>query len=168
MGIGIAAVALTVALAGALVPVFSGANVLTLLLRVEDLADTRVLALALAFSLASFFNAIALYLVAARDLRDGFHREVTPALTKMFGAAGALVLVTYGGLKVLAAVVNMQSTLGVFTQGVGAAVMGLAAYGVAAYALGCREMMIVAPVVRRLAFWREFVPAAIREEEDLR
>lgn len=122
--------------------------------------------LALAFSIGSIVN-IALLWVSLR-LRIGSLGEakIFRALIPL-SVAGVVMASVIQGLKVwVATMVDMQTFVGIFTQGFVAGIAGLAAYFAVAYALGSSEARHVLSMYRRkVTPLRE--PVVVQNEDTL-
>ena len=127
------------------------------LLRVEDLAQTSVLVLAISFSVGSVLNAILLWL--------GFNRTFKTLDGSLFSsflqnAAAALILggSSYGFLRLTDGFFDLQTFFGVFFHGVSAAAVGLILASVFLWFSGNREVSDVIAVFRH-KFWKSEVVA---------
>ncbi|MEK7566931.1 MAG: lipid II flippase MurJ [Patescibacteria group bacterium] len=122
------------------------------LLRVEDLAQTSVLVLAISFSVGNVINAVLLWLGFNRSFKtlDG-----TLLRSTLQNAAAALILggVSYGVLRLTDEFFNLQTFLGVFFHGVSAATAGLFLALIYLWFSGNREMRDIAAVFRH-KFWK--------------
>jgi len=109
--------------------------------------------LALAFSIGSVANIAFLWVALRHRIGDLGERAVlrTLALTSVAGVAMAVVIQC---LKIaVAGVVDMQTFMGIFTQGAVAGLTGIGVYIGAAYLMGSEEARDVVRLYRR-----KFVP----------
>ncbi len=105
--------------------------------------------LALAFSVGSILNLAALWVFLRRRVGDLGEAKIMKPLLMMCGA-GALMAVTVQTAKVLLGrVVDMQSFLGIFTQGAVAGTLGLAVYVGAAVLMGSEDARRVVSLYAR-------------------
>lgn len=107
--------------------------------------------LAAAFSIASIFDVTVLWVMLKHRTGSLGEKEVIKALFQMSIAGAAMAVLIQFVKAMLAAVVNMQTFVGILTQGAVAGVLGLAAYLAVAYALGLREAREVRKIYRRRA-----------------
>ncbi len=95
------------------------------MLRVSDLSGTRVLLLPLAFTVGTTLNAVLLWIFFQRDF-GRFPKVVDRALGQ--SVVGSLVagIVSYQALNWLAPLLNLNTFVGIFIQGLVAGLLGLA------------------------------------------
>ena len=119
------------------------ARVIGAVFKISDLAHAPILALPLAFSLASVINLLALYFAFMLRIENFDSSRIVPSLFKINLAAACMAVAVYGALHIIAEWVNMQTFAGVFIQGGLAFVAGAAVYGAASYALRIPEFFSV-------------------------
>ena len=95
--------------------------------------------LALAFSVGSVLDLALLWVLLRHRVGDLAEKKIFIALVQLSGAGLLMALVIQIMKTLLASVVNMQTGLGIFTQGFLAGVAGLLAYVGVAYAMGSEE-----------------------------
>ncbi len=133
--------------ASALFPYFVG-----VLLKVEDLPNTVVLMLPLAFSLGSILNVVILWVSFEREFR-GFSNKVMRTLFETFGVSVIMGTAAYAGLDFLAKVVETSTLGGLFLQGLGAGLMAIVVGILVFIGLRNREIAGIWEVVRG-RFWK--------------
>ena len=113
-------------------------NTVERLLRVAELPGTSVLALALAFTLASLIGSTVIGVLFERRFR-GFIAQVR--LTLMQSIVAALIggAAAYAALVLLGLVADTTSSLSVFLTGLGGGLVGIAATALVYMLLGSRE-----------------------------
>ncbi len=116
-------------------------GVLASYLRVYGVAGASVLHLALMFSIGSIMNAVVLMVLFERSFGPYLTGLARPALDSLCASLVA-GLGAYLALAVLAAIVSMQTVLGVFLQGLGAGLTGLVLWLLVLTALNNREVAI--------------------------
>jgi putative peptidoglycan lipid II flippase len=104
---------------------FFGWNLFERLLRVDGLANTAVLILPLAFSLGVFVNVILFWWFFQKDF-GRFPKVVDRAIAQSLIASLLAGLVSYQTLNWSARVLNLDTSLGILTQGLTAGFLGLA------------------------------------------
>lgn len=112
-------------------------------LRVGDLNETQILAVALAFSIGSVLNFFFLFakLRSAATLAFGIEtKETLRPFLKIFASAVLAGLAAYGALLPFPALVPTNTFLGIAAQGIIAGVIGLATYFAALYFLKNEEL----------------------------
>lgn len=109
-------------------------------LRVDDIAGSNVLVLALAYAIAAIFGTIVLALHFEYRF-GGLLRRVVPAVVEsvIAGLAGALAAYIFLGLSTSLTV--SSTAISIFLQGFGAGVSGIIVAGIAYYLLGSREFI---------------------------
>ncbi len=137
------AVAVNVALAWGF-PAFLAADgpavdTLVRLLRLEDIADLRMLALPLAFSAAAGVQVVALAIVLRFRFGSFGGRRLALSATKVLAASLLAAVAAYGGLQAAETFAQTRTYLGLFTQFVVAAGLGGAVYMLAALAFKTEE-----------------------------
>lgn len=112
-------------------------------------AGMGVPGLALAFSVGSIVNVSLLWVSLRLRIGSLGEAKIFRALIPL-SVAGAVMALVIQGLKVwLATMVDMQTFVGIFSQGFGAGIAGLAAYFAVAFALGSPEARHVLSMYRR-------------------
>ncbi len=129
------------------------------LLRVEGLAGTEVLMLPLAFTVGMGVNALLLMVLFQR--RYGEVRAIvrpTVGVSSIASLAGGAV--AYFGLSIMDKVVDSNTFVGIFTQGVVAGVAGLIVWGLVLKLLNSTELEEAIEALRRRGFLTQkpFVP----------
>ncbi len=105
--------------------------------------------LALAFSVGSVFNLVVLWAFLRRRTGNLGEAAIMRPLAVMCVAGVAMALVIQLGKTVLGAVVNMQTFVGIFTQGAVAGALGIAAYIALALLLGSEDARRIVALYRR-------------------
>jgi putative peptidoglycan lipid II flippase len=105
-------------------PAFS--RFLDALLKVQDIPGTIVLMLPLAYTLGVFINTI-LHWVAFHREFPAYSKPVIRSFFQIFAASIIMGYVTYLGLEFFSSVLPLTTVIGIFLQGVGAAIVGVAA-----------------------------------------
>jgi putative peptidoglycan lipid II flippase len=156
--------ALTIVLGMWFLAIFSNAefnNFLDVLLRVEDVSGTLILALSLAYTLSSLLSAVILCIYFAGRF-GRFFFEVGRSWWEALTAALAAGLGAYGALYVIGDV-TLSSTLGsVLVKGGAAGFAGLSAAALTYYFLGNREFAENVAALRK-RMWVEAEPVASAE-----
>lgn len=133
----------------------------TALFRIEGVPGASIIVLPLAYTFGQLVNVVALWSFFARDFKQFSHR-VFRMLMETTLAGLALGVVTVGLLNIFDDIFALETTLGVFLQGLCAGSGGiLAAMGVL-YGLGSRELTEILRAVRRKMWWRR-APIAAEE-----
>lgn len=131
-------------------------------LRVEDLLGTQILALALAYSLASFIGTIALAIYF--QMRFGtFFKEIGQSLGESFMAAFAAATASYFTLHSIGDITLSSTLLSVLLKGSAAGFAGCAAAALAYFLLGNREYGENALALRR-RIWKDVEPVTSAEQ----
>lgn len=133
------------------------------LMRVDGLSGTAVLVLPLAYSLGFWINALLLWWGFAKDF-SGFGRTLRRVFGQSFSASVIMGFVAYHGLIVSALIFNTQTLIGIFLQGLSAAVVGVVAWGVVLKLLGSDELAEMYRTLKR-KLWR--VNITLPEKEEL-
>jgi putative peptidoglycan lipid II flippase len=94
------------------------------LLRVSDVPGTEILALALGFSFGSTLNCVLLWLVFRFDF-GSFTRRVRRTLFEVFSASIIMGYVTYQALAFFVNIFDVETSIGIFLQGLCAGVAGI-------------------------------------------
>ena len=128
-----------------------------ILLKVEDISNTAVLMLPLAFTLGSIANGLALWIAFERQFK-GFSREVMRTVFEIFGVSVIMGAATYVFLNLFEPLFNTSTLVGLFLQGLlsggSAIVIGI----IILIALGSRELRDVWAVLQG-KFWKAKVIA---------
>ncbi len=140
----------------------AGANFLEALLRVQDVGGIQVLALALAYSVASIAGTFILCLYFA-DRFGHFFSEIGRSWWEALTAAFAAGVVAYAVLNVIGDL-TLSTTLGeIVLKGGGAGIMGLLAAGLTYYLLGNREFAENVAALRK-RIWKDVEPVVSAEQ----
>lgn len=107
--------------------------------------------LSAAFSVACIFDFAVLWVMLKHRTGSLGEKEIIKALFQMSVAGMAMAAVIQVVKGVVATMVNMQTFMGILTQGVTAGLIGLAVYMAVGYALGLREAREVRKIYRRRA-----------------
>ena len=97
-------------------------------LRVSDLADIAILALPLAFSIASIINLLWLYFSLSHKVHEYNSEKILYSVNRINISVLAMGVAVYPTLYFMAGVVNMYTFWGIFLQGLAAFVVGSAVY----------------------------------------
>lgn len=126
------------------------------LLRIEGVEGTSVVLLPFAFSIGQIANALFLWARFHRHL-EGHKTENVELTRALFHTIGAGVIAgasAYGMLILLGSGLDQEHFLGVFVQGVVAAIVGLAMYGITLFALKNEDIMLFIDTLRS-KFWKQ-------------
>lgn len=130
--IGIGSVLANILLALAFVNLFQTnpafQQFIALTLKLSGIPDIRVIALPLAFSLASIGGFLSLFIILSMRIGGECIGALNRSWFKMVVAAAVMAIVTYLSLRPLATLVDMTTGIGVFMQGLGAGIIGIALY----------------------------------------
>lgn len=96
--------------------------------------------LALAFSIASFVNALLLYLALQIKIGNLGDFQIFVSILKIGLSSVIAGLITYGTLYLIEPFVNTRTGIGILTQGLIAGLIGIAVYFVLVSLIKCREM----------------------------
>jgi len=102
------------------------------LLRIGDLHEPRILAIALGFSLGSLLNLTLLFLSLSRVFRERFSISLLVEFAPVAGMLGASLVAAvaaYVSLLPFPAIISTNTLLGIFAQGFVAGVVGFFVYG---------------------------------------
>ncbi|OHB05210.1 MAG: hypothetical protein A3A26_02840 [Candidatus Zambryskibacteria bacterium RIFCSPLOWO2_01_FULL_47_14] len=127
------------------------------LLKVDDLPNTAVLMLPLAFSLGTILNAVVLWVAFEREFA-GFTRSVARTFLETFGAAVIMGTIAYFALDMFDNIFNTATLLGLFSQGLLASVFSIAAGILVFIGLKSKEIAGVWEVIHG-RFWKAKVIA---------
>ncbi len=131
----------TLGLAAAGLFVLNDQNILRTMehaLRVDDIAGSNVLVLALAYTIAALFGTIALILHFEYRF-GGLLKRIVPAFVESAIAGFAGALAAYIFLALSTSLTVSSTALSIFLQGFGAGILGIVVAGIAYYLLGTRE-----------------------------
>ena len=151
--ISIATVILNILLAIVFLKIFSSINVFTEVfisfLKLEGIADIRVLALPLALAISGIFQFLLLILFLRKYIRDMLEREMVTSLLKTGISAIILVSVTYVLLQLYGGIFALRTYGEVFWQLVIASFGGGAVYFGVAFFLRSTEMSSIWSVCKK-------------------
>ncbi len=108
-----------------------------------------VIGLALAFSIASIINMFILYIILQNKISIIDNTKILNSLLKISLLSFVAGSVTYGSLQIIAPLVDMQKFWGIFTQGVGSAVLGLLSYLILSIVFRLDEIDIVRKFLKK-------------------
>ena len=132
------------------------------LLRVESLSNASVLMLPLAYSVGMILNtALLIYF-----FRKRFGKFLSPVKdTLRHGSFSAIIagVVSYEFLEVLGLYLNLNTFLGIFTQGLVAGIAGLLTWWLILELMGNEEIKDVRTALKR-KFWKAGVVMPDKEE----
>ena len=117
------------------------ALVVNIVLSVVLIRPFGLIGLALAYVVAGLINFSVLIFILGERLGSLQSAKIVSTTLKIMLAAIPAGLIMYGALQVLAPVVNMDTFMGVFIQGVGAGLAGVITYAFLAHALNLPEML---------------------------
>lgn len=123
------------------------------ILRVEDIAGTKVLMLPLAYALATIVNLILLFSFFIRAYPEFFFR-IRRTVLHIFSASIIMGFVVYHTLDFLDDILPLDTLPGIFLQGLGAGSVGLIAHLFILRLLGNAEMIEIAGSLKK-KFWTE-------------
>lgn len=134
------------------------------LLRVEGIEGSAVLVLPLAFSSAMIVNVFILWFLFGRDFGHR-QKELISTITHSFSSSVIGGFVAYESLVLLAPVFDLNSFVGIFSQGLIAGLAGLLATVLMLHLVGSRELKELIKSLHR-RFW-EAETVVIPEQEEL-
>jgi len=114
------------------------------ILKVGDLADISVLGLPLAFSLASVINLLWLYFSLSHKIKEYDSQSILYSINRINIAVFAMAVIVYPVLYFVSTIVDMQTFLGIFLQGIAGFGAGVFVYFLVSYILKIPEFF---------AFW---------------
>ncbi|MBI1974258.1 MAG: hypothetical protein HYS51_00125 [Candidatus Zambryskibacteria bacterium] len=117
-------------------------------LRVQNLPDTAVLVLPLAFSLATILNSVILWAAFEREF-PGFSRGIARTLFDSLGASFIIGVVAYLALKIFGPLFNTATLPGIFAQGFLSGITALVAGVAVLLALKNKELSEIWDAVRQ-------------------
>jgi putative peptidoglycan lipid II flippase len=142
--INVASAAITLAVAYALLRIYFHSSIfryfIEALLRTEGSEDSSVLMLPLAFAIGTIINLVLHW----RAFSKGFSGFTYPVMRTAFQTLSASIIgsfVAYKALHYFDGVFDINTTIGVFLQGLCAGVIGLIVIGVVLYALKSKEFV---------------------------
>ncbi|MCR4280105.1 MAG: murein biosynthesis integral membrane protein MurJ [Candidatus Komeilibacteria bacterium] len=127
-----------------------GAVVVNLILSFWLAPIWGVIGLAAAFSFANILNMLALLIVLREKIGDIDDKQLIRGIVHICLSSLAAGLTAYALLHVLAAIVDMQTFMGIAIQAVVAFVGGIGAYLMVAYVLGLPEIKIASNFYRQI------------------
>lgn len=133
------------------------------LLRVEGLAGTGVFMLPLAFSLGLVINVIAYWVVFERDF-ERFPRRIAKSFAQMLLASVFGGFIAYETLVIVGSYVNIDTFIGIFSQGLVAGLVGLLATYALLLILNNNELKELAASMKK-KFWKVETVVAPEPEE---
>ena len=120
------------------------------ILKLKDIKEIAILGLPLAFSLASIINFAILLKLFARKINWWHPKRILKSFSKIIIATLLMGLVTYSLLYILDLIVNTRTFVGIFLQGLLAAIGGVIIYCLATILLKSEEMRgIIKKLIRR-------------------
>ncbi len=122
------------------------------LLKVDDIPNTVVLMLPLAFSIGTIVNGVAMWVAFERQFR-GFSKEVMRTLFQVFGVSVIMGAAAYKGLNVFANLFDTSTLMGLFFQGLMSGLSAILLGVLILITLKNRELSDVWDVLR-VRFWR--------------
>ena len=143
--VGIASVVFNIALAVWLVKVLGSPNVfsnfLVAALKLQGIADIRVLAFPLALVFSGILQAVLLLLFLRRYIQEVMQKDLYVSMAKTAGASFALAFATYTILQLYGGAFTLRTYNEVLSQFILASLGGSAAYILAAFLLRSPEML---------------------------
>lgn len=133
------------------------------ILKVEDVAHTPILAVALAVSLGSIFNMVCLLWGLSMEMKHKFvgraeYDTARDDIIKMVVSSIAAGMVCFGTLRMVNIFVTLDTFFGVFVQGSFAFLAGALSYGVILYMFGNREIERIVEMLHRRLFTIKTLP----------
>ena len=123
------------------------------LFRVSDIPGTEVLMLPLAFSLGVLINVFVLWGVFRKDF-NVYTKKLTKTLRHSFMSSIIMGFAAYQALQVLDNVLDINTFLGIFGQGLFAGIFGILVGVLALRIMGNEEIVEITAALRR-KFWRQ-------------
>ncbi|MFZ2484722.1 MAG: lipid II flippase MurJ [Minisyncoccia bacterium] len=127
------------------------------ILKVEDLPDTVVLMLPLAFSIGTITNGLLHWVSFEREFR-GFSRGVVRTLFHCLGASVIMGAIAYLGLNIFALFIDTDTLIGIFLQGALAGILGILSGVIVLALLKNRELSLIWSAIHQ-RFWKTEVIA---------
>jgi putative peptidoglycan lipid II flippase len=128
-------------------------NIMEIALRVKDIPGTIVLTLPLGWSIGEFFNMLVLWIVFQKDFK-GFSKEVVKTFSQILVASLTMGFVAYNLLNVFDNVFNLETTFGIFMQGLLAGLGGILVGTLVLYSFKSEELKEVWNTLHR-KIWKE-------------
>lgn len=110
------------------------------ILKLQGIKEIAILGLPLAFSLAAIINFIVLLRFFAKKIGWWHSQQILSSFSKIILATTLMGFITYSSLYILDLIVNTHTFIGIFLQGVLAAVAGIIVYCLAMVLLKSEEM----------------------------
>ena len=142
--------------------VSAGANILSAIFLVKPLG---ISGLALAFSIGNIINFSLLWIFLRIKFGPLDEANIIKSVSKISMAGLAMAFIIQGMKFVIEPHVDMQTFVGVFTQGFGAGAAGLVVFAGVAFALGSREMHALSYAIKNKLF-RAKLPIVDGEEQN--
>lgn len=117
--------------------------------------------LALGYAIGSIITMILLWIFLEEKVGDLKQNEIIGAGFKILLSAAVAGLATYGMLHLVAPLVNMQTFVGIFIQGLSAGLVGIAVYATVGFLIKSQEMFSFWQAVTQRLPWKKVAP---REE----
>lgn len=133
------------------------------LLRIEGIEGSEVVMLALAFTLGILISTVLFWLVFRRDFGHSLPPSLYRTLFQSFSGGMVAGAASYGTLLLLGFVLDLNTFVGIFLQGLGGGVVGVIVGAVTLKLLGNREVDEVIESLRH-KFWQSKVIIADPEE----
>lgn len=137
---------------------------LEMLLRVKDVSGTVMLALPLAFAAGSILNLILMWIIFSKDFSFGKKYKVFATFVDSFLGALVMGLVSYLMLGIFDNIFDINTGVGIFSQGLISGLIGLTAGLIALYLLKNEELLDLAKALNN-KFWKKRILAP--EQADL-
>ncbi len=124
--------------------ILSGSNIFSSffssILKVKDIKEIAILGLPLAFSLASIINFVVLLKLFARKVKWWYPKHILTSFSKIILATLLMGVAAYSLLYVLNLFLDTHTFVGIFLQGILAAIGGIVVYYLVMILLGSKEM----------------------------
>ncbi len=164
--IGIVSGVLIIALSYLLVKLFAGSEFFRYfvesLFRVSDIAGTSVLMLPLGYTLAVLVNGFLLWFYFAKEFTD-FTSAVKQTLFQSFSASVVMGFAAYIGLNIFDNFLDLNTTLGIFLQGLLAGLLGITVGVVVLKLLKNQEIVEIWKTLHRKIWKAKPLPVEIVE-----
>ena len=109
------------------------------LFRVDDMVGSKILMIALGFSLAQIINCVILWMCFEKDFK-GFSVPLFHTLFQSFSASVIMGFVSYVSLNIFDHIFNINTFIGIFMQGLCAGILGITASVFVLHALKSPEL----------------------------
>ncbi len=109
------------------------------LFRVDDMVGSKVLMIALGFSLAQVINCLILWVLFEKDFK-GFSTPLFNTLFQSFSASVIMGFVAYIGLNIFNNLFNINTLVGIFMQGFCSGILGIISAALVLKVLKSREL----------------------------